>query len=151
MKIAIGSDHAGYGLKEKIKAFLKANKYEFEDFGTSSEDSVDYPDFAKRVSEAVLGGCDLGILICGSGIGMSMSANKFPGIRAAFCVTPELAKASREHNNANVLTLGARFTDEDLAKKIVKAFLETEFTDEERHARRIKKMGALESVFQARK
>ncbi|UCC91337.1 MAG: ribose 5-phosphate isomerase B [Candidatus Aenigmatarchaeota archaeon] len=151
MKIAIGSDHAGYELKEKIKAFLKANKYEFEDFGTSSKDPVDYPDFAKRVSEAVLGGFDLGILVCGSGIGMSMSANKFPGVLAAFCMTPELAKAGREHNNANVLTLGARFTDEKTAKEIVKTFLETEFTDEERHARRVKKIGELESVFQARK
>ncbi len=151
MKIAIGSDHAGYELKEKIKAFLTKEKYEFEDFGTNSSESVDYPDFAKRVSEAVLGGHEFGILICSSGIGMSMSANKFPGIRAAFCVSPELAKAGREHNNANVLTLGARFTDENLAKKIVKTFLETEFTDEERHMRRIKKMSALESVFQARK
>lgn len=151
MKIAIGSDHAGYELKEKIKAFLTKEKYEFGDFGTNSSESVDYPDFAKRVSEAVLGGHEFGILICSSGIGMSMSANKFPGIRAAFCVSPELAKASREHNNANVLTLGARFTDENLAKKIVKTFLETEFTDEERHMRRIKKMSALESVFQARK
>jgi ribose 5-phosphate isomerase B len=150
MKIAIGSDHAGYGLKEKVKEFLKTNGYKFEDFGTQSKDPVDYPDFAKKVSEAVLGGCDFGILICGSGIGMSMAANKFPGIRAAFCMTPELAKAGREHNNANVLTLGARFIDEDLAKKIVKTFLETEFTDEERHLRRVKKIGALESVFQPR-
>jgi ribose 5-phosphate isomerase B len=150
MKIAIGSDHAGYELKEKIKEFLTKEKYEFEDFGTSSKDSVDYPDFAKRVSEAVLGGSDFGILICGSGLGMSMAANKFPGIRAAFCMNPELAKAGREHNNANVLTLGARFIDEDLAEKIVKAFLETKFTDEERHARRVKKIGELESVFRAR-
>ncbi len=150
MKIAIGSDHAGYELKEKIKEFLKENKYEFEDFGTDSSDSVDYPDFAKRVSEAVIGGFNFGILICGSGIGMSMAANKFPGIRAAFCMNPELAKASREHNNANVLTLGARFIGEDLAKKIVKTFLETEFTDEERHIKRVKKIGELESVFRAR-
>ncbi len=150
MKIAIGSDHAGYELKEKIKEFLKENKYEFEDFGTDSSDSVDYPDFAKRVSEAVIGGFNFGILICGSGIGMSMAANKFPGVRAAFCMNPELAKASREHNNANVLTLGARFIGEDLAKKIVKTFLETEFTDEERHIKRVKKIGELESVFRAR-
>ncbi len=151
MKVAIGSDHAGYELKEKIKEFLKANHYEFEDFGTDSKESVDYPDFAKRVSEAVLGGFNLGILICGSGIGMSMSANKFPGIRAAFCTSPGLAKAGREHNNANVLTLGARFTDEKTAKETVKAFLETDFNDEERHLRRVRKIGELESVFQARK
>ena len=151
MKIAIGSDHAGYDLKEKVKKFLKARKYEVEDFGTNSNESVDYPDFAKRVSEAVLGGCDFGILICGSGIGMSMAANKFPGIRAAFCMSPELAKMSREHNNANILTLGARFVDEGTAEKIVQAFLKTKFTEEERHMRRIKKMGMLESVFVARK
>ena len=150
MKIAIGSDHAGYELKENIKEFLKAGHYEFEDFGTDSKELVDYSDFAKKVSEAVLGGFEFGILICGSGIGMSMSANKFPGIRAAFCMTPELAKAGREHNNANILTLGSRFIDEDLAKKIVKTFLETEFTDEERHVKRVKKIGELESVFQAR-
>ena len=150
MKIAIGSDHAGYELKEKIKSFLKG-KYDVEDFGTSSKESVDYPDFAKRVSEAVIGGFDFGILICGSGIGMSIAANKFPGIRAAFCMNPELAKASREHNNANVLTLGARFIDEGLAEKTVKAFLETEFTNEERHLRRVKKMSSLGSVFQAKK
>lgn len=149
MRIAIGSDHAGYELKEKIKSFLDG-KNDVEDMGTDSKESVDYPDFAKKVAEAVLGGCEFGILICGSGIGMSIAANKFPGIRAAFCMNPELAKASREHNNANVLTLGARFIDEDIAKKTVKAFLETEFINEERHLRRVKKMSSLGSVFQAR-
>ena len=150
MKIAIGSDHAGYELKEKLKSFLIKEGYEVEDFGTDSNEPADYPDFAKRVSEAVLGDCEFGILICGSGIGMSIAANKFPGIRAALCTSPELAKASREHNNANILTLGARFTEEDPAKKIVKTFLETEFTGEERHVRRLKKISELESIFRAR-
>jgi ribose 5-phosphate isomerase B len=150
MKIAIGSDHAGHELKEKIKEFLQANGYHFEDFGTDSEESSDYPEYAKKVSEAVLGGCEFGILICGSGIGMSIAANKFPGIRAAFCMNHDLAKAGREHNNANVLTLAARFTTDLEAKKIVKMFLETKFSGEERHIRRLKKLAELESVFQAR-
>lgn len=151
MRIAIGSDHAGYELKESIKGFLKQNKYEVEDLGTDSPESVDYPDYARKVSEAVLGGCEFGILICGSGIGMSMSANRFPGIRAALCMTPELAKAGREHNNANVLCMGARFMDEKTAKETTRAFLGAEFKNEERHVRRLKKMSALGSVFQARK
>jgi len=151
MKIAIGSDHAGYELKEKLKEFLKENKYHFEDFGTDSTDATDYPEFAKKVAEAVLGGFEFGILICGSGIGMSIAANKFPGIRAAFCMNHELAKASREHNNANVLTLGARFIEEAEAKKTVKAFLETKFSGEERHIKRLKKLAELEIIFQARK
>jgi len=151
MKIAIGSDHAGFELKERIKEFLKANGYHFEDFGADSSEPSDYPEFAKKVSEAVLGGFDLGILICGSGIGMSIAANKFPGIRAAFCMNPELAKASREHNNANILTLGARFIQEAEAKKTVKAFLETKFSGEERHVKRLKKLSELEAIFQSRR
>jgi ribose 5-phosphate isomerase B len=151
MKIAIGSDHAGFGLKERIKQFLKENKYHFEDFGAASDEASDYPDFAKRVAEAVLGGFDLGILICGSGIGMSMAANKFPGIRAAFCMNAELAKAGREDNNANILTLGARFIDEATAKKTVKVFLEAKFIGEERHVRRLKKLAEFETIFMARR
>jgi ribose 5-phosphate isomerase B len=151
MKVAIGSDHAGFELKEKIKEFLTANGYHFEDFGTNSEEASDYPEYAKKVSEAVLGGFEFGILICGSGIGMSIAANKFPGIRAAFCMNHDLAKASREHNNANVLTLGARFTTDLEAKKIVKAFLETKFSNEERHIKRLKKLAEIENIFQARK
>jgi RpiB/LacA/LacB family sugar-phosphate isomerase len=151
MKIAIGSDHAGFALKEKIKEFLKANGYHFEDFGAHSEEASDYPDFAKKVAEAVLSGFDLGILICGSGIGMSIAANKFPGIRAAFCTSPEIAKASREHNNANILTLGARFIDEKTAIKIVKIFIETKFSGEERHIRRLKKIAELETIFMGKR
>lgn len=150
MKVAIGSDHAGYGLKEELKEFLGKEGHKVEDFGTDSDESVDYPDFAKKVSEAVLGGSEFGILICGSGIGMSIAANKFPGIRAAFCMTPGLAKAAREHNNANVLTLGARFIEAAEAKKVVSAFLKTGFTGEERHNRRLKKMAELADLFRAR-
>jgi ribose 5-phosphate isomerase B len=150
MKIAIGSDHAGFELKEKIKEFLQANGYHFEDFGTNSDESSDYPEYAKKVSEAVLGGCEFGILICASGIGMSIAANKFPGIRAAFCMNHSLAVAGREHNNANILTLAARFTTDIEAKKIVKAFLETKFSSEERHIRRLKKLAEMETIFQAR-
>lgn len=151
MRIAIGSDHAGYGLKEELKLFLKERKHEVEDCGADSDESSDYPDYAKKVAEAVLGGCDLGILICGSGIGMSMAANKFPGIRAAFCPSPEFARVSREHNNANVLTLGARFIEESAAKDIVKVFLESEFTGKERYIRRARKMDLLGSAFGAKR
>ncbi|MFH1236958.1 MAG: ribose 5-phosphate isomerase B [Candidatus Aenigmatarchaeota archaeon] len=151
MKVAIGSDHAGFELKEKLKEFLQANGYHFEDFGTNSEESADYPEYAKKVSEAVISGFEFGILICGSGIGMSIAANKFPGIRAAFCMNHALAVASREHNNANILTLAARFTTDIEAKKIVKAFLETKFSNEERHIKRLKKLAEIENIFQARK
>lgn len=151
MKVAIGSDHAGFELKEKLKEFLLANGYHLEDFGTNSSESADYPEYAKKVAEAVLSGFEYGILICGSGIGMSIAANKFPGIRAAFCLNSALAKASREHNNANVVTLGARFTTDIEAKKIVKAFLETKFSSEERHVKRLKKLADIENIFQARK
>jgi ribose 5-phosphate isomerase B len=151
MKVAIGSDHAGFELKEKVKEFLQSNGYHFEDFGANSDEASDYPEYAKKVSEAVLGGFEFGILICGSGIGMSIAANKFPGIRAAFCMNHSLAVASREHNNANVLTLAARFTTDLEAKRIVKAFLETKFSGEERHVRRLKKLAELEAIFQARR
>ncbi|MCK5023688.1 MAG: ribose 5-phosphate isomerase B [Candidatus Aenigmarchaeota archaeon] len=150
MKIAIGSDHAGFELKEKIKEFLDKEGYKFDDMGPDSAESVDYPDYAKKVAESVLGGHEFGILICGSGIGMSMAANKFPGVRAALCLSPELAKAGREHNNANVLCLGARFIDEKTALSTVKTFLKTEFTKEERHVRRVKKMCMIGSAFAAK-
>lgn len=147
MKIAIASDHAGFELKEKIKNFLKELGHEYEDFGTDSEESVDYPDYALKVAECVARKeCDRGILICGSGIGMSMSANKVPGIRAALCCNTEMAKLSREHNDANVLTMGARLIDEDTAKEIVRVWLETEFLGE-RHLRRVNKMKDIERKY----
>lgn len=146
MKIAIASDHAGFGLKEKIKNFLKELGYEYEDFGTDTEESVDYPDYALKVAESVVKECDRGILICGSGIGMSMSANKVPGIRAALCSNTEMARLSREHNDANVLTMGARMIDEARAKEIVNVWLKTEFLGE-RHLRRVNKMTDIEKKY----
>jgi len=147
MKISIGSDHAGLELKEKIKEYLRDNGYVYEDFGTNNTESVDYPDFALRVAESVAEKTsDRGILICGSGIGMSMAANKVPGIRAALCCNAEMARLSREHNDANVLTIGARLTDENTAKEIVRVWLTTDFAGD-RHLRRVNKMKDIESKY----
>ena len=138
MKLAIACDHAGYHLKEDlIRAFPE---HEFMDFGTNSESSMDYPDTGYPAAEAVAEGeCDFGILICGSGIGMSITANKVPGVRAALCSITDVARLSRMHNNANVLVLAARFTATAYAIEIVKAWLETPFT-EGRHMERINKI-----------
>ena len=147
MKIAIGSDHAGFELKEKIKKLLEELGHEYEDFGTDSEESVDYPDYALKVAESLAKKkCDRGILICGSGIGMCMSANKVPGVRAALCQNVEMARLSREHNDANVLTMGARLIDEVTAKEIVKVWLKTKFLGE-RHLRRVNKMKDIEKKY----
>ena len=147
MKIAIGCDHAGFELKEKIKILLKELGHDYKDFGTNSGESVDYPDYALKVAECVASKeCDRGILICGSGIGMSMSANKVLGVRAALCSNTEMAKLSREHNDANVLTMGARMIDENTAKEIVKVWLKTEFLGE-RHLRRVNKMRDIEKKY----
>lgn len=144
IKVAIGSDHAGYALKETIKKFLSELNVEYKDYGTHSTDPVDYPDIAvsvaKRVSHSEF---PYGILICGSGIGMSIVANKVPGIRAALCCSEEMAKLSRTHNNANILTLAGRYTSKRTAKKIVKIFIETKFEPGSRHERRIKKIHQL--------
>ncbi len=144
MRIAIGSDHAGYGLKETIKAQLAGSGVEIDDLGTTSEASVDYPDYAAAVARRVASGSsDRGILICGTGIGMAISANKVRGIRAASVESLEAARLSRAHNDANILTLGARITPPDLALGIVRTFLETPF-DGGRHQRRIDKITALD-------
>ncbi len=138
MKIAIGADHGGYEYKESIKSTLQAKGYEVIDFGTNSNESCDYPLFAKAVSKSVVSKeCDRGILICGTGIGMSIVANKFKGIRAALCSDEFSAKATREHNDSNILCMGARVIDKDLALKITAIWLETPFSNEERHIRRI--------------
>lgn len=138
MKIAIGADHGGYEYKESIKQALQAKGYAVIDFGTNSNESCDYPLFARAVSKAVVSKeCDRGILICGTGIGMSIVANKFKGIRAALCSDEFSAKATREHNDSNILCMGARVIDKDLALKITAIWLETPFSNEERHIRRI--------------
>ena len=143
MKIAIASDHAGFEYKEKLKGLLKELGHDFVDFGAFSADSTDYPDFAYPAAQAVANGeCERGIFICGTGVGVSIVANKVKGIRAANCCSVEEARLSRQHNDANVLTLGARLITWDSAKEIVKVWLETEF-ECGRHARRVEKIHKL--------
>ena len=136
--IALGCDHGGYELKQEIMNHLKEQGLEYKDYGTYSEASCDYPDFAKAVAEAILNGeCESGILICGTGIGISIAANRYPGIRAANCTDCFMAEATRAHNDANILALGARVLGGGLALKIVDTFLNTPFSNDERHIRRI--------------
>jgi ribose 5-phosphate isomerase B len=140
MKLAIGADHAGYAVKELVKSNTLANNHEITDFGTGSPDSVDYADFAHPLSTAVeKNEFELGILVCGSANGVAMTANKHAGIRAAICWTEELAALARQHNDANVLCLPARFISSELAQKIVNTFLSTEF-EGGRHATRVNKI-----------
>ncbi|MBV4427639.1 ribose 5-phosphate isomerase B [Clostridium tyrobutyricum] len=147
MKIALGSDHAGFPLKRKIMEHLKTKNIEFKDFGTFSEDSCDYPDFAERVGEQVASkNYEFGILVCGTGIGISISANKIPGIRAALCGDTFSAHASREHNDANVLALGQRVVGSGLAMDIVDTFLNAEFQGG-RHKKRIDKITMIENKY----
>ncbi len=146
MKIALGSDHAGFAIKNDIKQLLEKEGFECKDFGTFSSESCNYPEFAKNVAEAVARkNAMFGILICGSGIGMSIAANKIKGIRAALCHSKETAELCRKHNDANVLCLGARILDKDTTFEIVNTFLKTEF-DGERHQRRISKISELENI-----
>jgi ribose 5-phosphate isomerase B len=145
MKIALGADHAGFELKEKIKQHLLNKGIAVDDRGTDSADSVDYPDYARVVGEEVAGKqADRGILVCGTGIGMSMGANKVPGIRAAKVNSESEAQLSREHNDANILALGARVLDEATALRIVDRWLETPFLGG-RHQRRVDKIMAIEN------
>ncbi|HAW49499.1 TPA: ribose 5-phosphate isomerase B [bacterium] len=140
MVIALGSDHAGFYLKEKIKAYLSNKGFEAKDFGTDSDKPCDYPDYAKQVAGAILKEkYHFGILICGTGIGMSIAANRIPGIRAALCYTEEFAHLARKHNWANILCLSGRFLKEKDACKIVDAFLSSQ--PEDRHRMRIEKLG----------
>jgi ribose 5-phosphate isomerase B len=144
MAIAIGCDHAGVELKKEVVTLLHDLRIECIDFGTDGPQSVDYPDFGERVSEAVSSGqVERGILICGTGIGMSIVANKFPGIRASLCNELFTAKMSRLHNDANILVLGGRIVGRDLAKEIVKTWVSTPF-EGERHARRLEKISWIE-------
>ena len=146
MKIAIGSDHAGFGLKGEVLALLNGTGSEIIDCGTNNTASVDYPDFGEKVSRMVSSGeVDRGILICGTGIGMSMVANKFPNVRAALCNDLFSARMSRLHNDANVLVLGGRIIGTDLAAEIVRTWLETPF-EGDRHMRRLQKIKKIEDT-----
>ncbi len=147
MKIAIGSDHAGFQLKEGIRAELTAQRHEVCDWGTRSEGSVDYPDFAKRVCQAVKSGeSEVGLLVCGTGLGMAIAANKVPGIRAIACSDTFSARMGREHNDANVLCLGGRVVGSGLAMEIVRAFTGAEFQGG-RHRLRVQKISDIETEF----
>jgi ribose 5-phosphate isomerase B len=139
--VAIGADHAGCDLKASLSGVLTDLGFQVIDLGTNGPESVDYPDFADAVATALSeGSAQHGVLVCGSGIGMSIGANRHHGIRAALCHDEETAKLAREHNDANVLVLGARTTDEETAKKCVRVFFSTEFDGGERHARRVAKL-----------
>jgi ribose 5-phosphate isomerase B len=141
MKIALGSDHGGYQLKENLKEYLKELKVEYIDFGCENEKSIDYPDIGFKVAIEVRSGkYNRGILICGTGIGMSVVANKVRGIRAALCDNEFTARCAREHNDANILVLGGRVICSELAKEIVKVWLNTKFSHEEKHINRLNKI-----------
>lgn len=145
MRIAIGNDHGAVELKEHIAAHLRKQGYEVVNFGTDSTDSCDYPVYAAKVAKAVVSGeCDRGILICGTGIGISIAANKIQGVRCALCSEPCSARLTREHNDANILAMGARIIGPTLAESIVDAFLTTPFSGDERHQRRIDLVTRLE-------
>jgi ribose 5-phosphate isomerase B len=144
MKIAIGADHAGFVLKEKLRQRLAQDGHEVVDFGPASADSCDYPDYAQPVARNVAGGrVDRGILVCSTGIGMALAANKVRGVRAAPAFSDDEVKMTREHNDANVLTIGAKYLDEQQAMDLVHRFLETEFSGG-RHARRVAKIAQIE-------
>ena len=139
MKVIVGCDHAGFEYKKSLNEYLSLNGINFNDLGTNNCDSVDYPDYAHLVSEEVVVGADFGVLICGSGNGVSMAANKHKKIRAALCWTPEISKLARAHNDANILSLPARFIKFEDAKNIIKKFLETPF-EGGRHKQRVEKI-----------
>lgn len=144
MKIALASDHAGYAEKERLKPLLRELGLQVEDYGTTSEESVDYPDFARKVAEAVAQGqAAQGVLVCGSGTGMAITANKVPGVRAAVAWSEETARLARQHNDANVLAIGARTTPPDQIPNIVRAWFSTQF-DGGRHAARVEKIKRIE-------
>ena len=142
IKIAIASDHGGYNLKEFLKSNFKALPIEWVDLGTYSAESVDYPEYGKKLADAVAAGdYAKGVAICGSGVGISIACNRNPKIRAALCANVTTARLSRQHNDANILCLGERLTGVEMAMDILKVFLETEFEGGDRHSRRIEKLG----------
>lgn len=148
MKISIGCDHGGLTLKNAVVDWLKSNGYEVVNFGTDTFASCDYPEFAMKAAEAVANGeCDFGIVVCTTGIGISIATNKVPGIRCALCSEPLSAKMTRLHNDANMLALGGGMIGINLGLEIVKTFLETPFSEEEKHVRRIGKIKAIEEKY----
>jgi len=144
MKILIGTDHAGFKLKETLKAYIGKLGYDVKDYGADSEESVDYPLIGEKVAKDVSKKKARGILICGSGIGMSMAANKVKGVRAALCHNEYTAEVARTHNDSNILCIGSRDVEKGMAEKIVKKWLETEFSNEERHKRRVDEISKIE-------
>lgn len=141
MIISVASDHGGFALKEKVKEHLEKRGFEVKDFGCYDQGSCDYPDFGRPAAKAVADGeCDLGVLICTTGIGMSIVANKIPGVRAALCSDSLSASLTRQHNNANVLVMGAGIVGPDLAMSILDTFMDTPFSEAERHIRRVNKI-----------
>lgn len=142
--IALGADHAGYALKESLKAFLDKREIPYHDFGCLSDASTDYPDYAAQVAKAVQAGdCIQGVLCCGSGVGMAITANRFPGVRAVVVQDPYIAEMSRRHNDANVICFGARVIAKEYAEELLEAFMNTSF-EEGRHQRRVDKMDVVE-------
>ena len=152
MRVAIGADHAGFPLKQELVTYLKGFGHDVLDLGTHNSDPADYPDYAEAVGEAILNGkAERGLVVCGSGVGASVAANKLPGIRAAVCHDTYSAHQGVEHDDMNVLTLGARVIGVELAIEIVRAFATARFSGEERHVRRLKKVIALEAKYEAAK
>ena len=148
MKSAIACDHGGLNLKNAVKKYLTAHGYEYEDFGTDTNASCDYPDFAVQAAEAVASGrCERGIVVCSSGIGVSIVANKVPGIRCAHCHDTYCAKYTRLHNDANMIAFGEKCIGEGMMEEIVSLFLTTEFEGGERHERRVKKIAEIEKKY----
>jgi len=148
MRIAIGADHAGFELKQIVGTYLRHRGHDVIDIGTSSDEPVDYPDYAEAVSKVLLEGrADRGVLVCGSGVGASVAANKIPGIRAGVCHDTYSARQGVEHDNMNILVFGARVIGIELAKELVDTFLAARFTGEERHQRRLAKIEALEKRY----
>src|SRR5947208_4097830 len=151
MRIAIGSDHAGFALKEDLAAYLREQGHQVLDVGTHSTAPVDYPDYAEAVGNAVLDGrVERAVLICGSGVGACVAANKLPGIRAGLCHDTYSAHQGVEHDGMNVLVLGARVIGEEMAAELVRAYLGAQFTNEERHRQRLAKVQAIEQKYRAR-
>jgi len=151
MRVVIGADHAGFELKENLVEYLRELGHQVLDIGTYSTEPVDYPDFAEAVGKALLDGqADRGVLVCGSGVGASVAANKLPGIRAGLCHDTYSAHQGVEHDDMNILVIGARVIGAELARELIRAFLGAEFTGEERHRRRLEKIHALELRYSTR-